>query len=232
MNKKQLMIGLLSFTTLAAFTATIDVQAASMNGTSNHGQDMRIYGNQNHHQDRGDYHGVGMGMHTHDRNGSEHAEHHQPIQLPPEIQEATAPAYTMGEKVILEAGHMPGMEGAKAWIVGAYDTIAYEVTYQPTDGSPIVENHMWIVQEEIAEAKDHKEPLKPGKKVTLEANHMPGMEGATATIDSAVVTTVYMIDYKPTDGGPLVRNHKWFTEDEFSQAPDKGYAKYYMRSFE
>lgn len=53
--------------------------------------------------------------------------------------------------------------------------------------------------------------------MTLEARHMEGMEGATATIDDAVTSTVYMIDYQPTDGGEVVRNHKWLTEEELGQ---------------
>lgn len=51
----------------------------------------------------------------------------------------------------------------------------------------------------------------------LEARHMEGMEGATATIDDAVTSTVYMVDYQPTDGGEVVRNHKWLTEEELGQ---------------
>lgn len=50
----------------------------------------------------------------------------------------------------------------------------------------------------------------------MEANHMEGMEGATATIDDAKSTTVYMIDYQPTTGGEEVKNHKWVTDSELS----------------
>lgn len=57
----------------------------------------------------------------------------------------------------------------------------------------------------------------PGEEVTLEARHMEGMQGATATIDDAVTSTVYMVDYQPTDGGEVVRNHKWLTEEELGQ---------------
>ncbi|PET71278.1 hypothetical protein CN514_07580 [Bacillus sp. AFS001701] len=45
---------------------------------------------------------------------------------------------------------------------------------------------------------------------------MEGMKGAKATIYSAERTTVYMIDFKPTDGGETVKNHKWVTELELS----------------
>lgn len=40
------------------------------------------------------------------------------------------------------------------------------------------------------------------------------MKGATAEIESAEQTTVYMVDYTPTDGGEVVTNHKWVTEEE------------------
>ena len=45
---------------------------------------------------------------------------------------------------------------------------------------------------------------------------MEGMNGATATIESVEDTTVYMIDFEPTTGEDMVRNHKWVTEDELS----------------
>jgi hypothetical protein len=73
---------------------------------------------------------------------------------------------------------------------------------------------MLVVHEEIKNAGN--EALKPGTTVTLEADHMPGMKGATATIDSAEHTTVYMVDFTPTTGGQPVKNHKWVTESELS----------------
>lgn len=50
--------------------------------------------------------------------------------------------------------------------------------------------------------------MAPGTEVALEAGHMEGMMGATSTIDDAQTTTVYMVDYEPTDGGEMIRNHK------------------------
>ena len=43
---------------------------------------------------------------------------------------------------------------------------------------------------------------------------MPGMKGATADVDDVKETTVYMVDYKSTDDGKTVKNHKWMTDDE------------------
>lgn len=143
-------------------------------------------------------------------------EHDQSGELPGGLQEAESPAYAVGQKIMLHTDHMPGMEGAKGTVVGAFDTVAYEVSYTPTDGGEPVENHKWVVAEEIKEADG--ELLEPGTEVTLEANHMPGMEGATATIDSYLDTTVYMVDYEDTETGEMIRNHKWVTGDELAPA--------------
>ncbi|MBO1914710.1 DUF1541 domain-containing protein, partial [Microvirga sp. 3-52] len=102
--------------------------------------------------------------------------------------------------------------GAVATIVGAYDTTAYAISYTPVTGGERVENHKWVIQEEIKDADD--KILEQGTEVTIEADHMKGMEGATAEIDSDEKTTVYMIDYTPTTGGEKVTNHKWVTESE------------------
>lgn len=143
-------------------------------------------------------------------------EHDQSGELPEGIEPAEDPVYAVGESVTIQTDHMPGMEGAEGTIVGAFDTTAYEVSYTPTDGGDPVENHKWVVAEEIKEFDG--EPIGPGTEVTLEANHMPGMEGATATIDSYLDSTVYMVDYEDTETGETVRNHKWVTDDELSPA--------------
>nr|WP_241481544.1 YdhK family protein [Mesobacillus campisalis] len=137
-------------------------------------------------------------------------------ELPEGIQEAQNPAYEVGSKAIIEEGHMSGMKGAEATIVGAYATTVYAVSYDPTNGGERVENHKWVVHEEIQDAGD--QPFEPGQEVVLEADHMEGMKGATAEIDTAEQTTVYMIDFTPTDGSEPVTNHQWVTEDELSPA--------------
>ena len=107
-----------------------------------------------------------------------------------------------------------GMEGAEATIVGAFDTTAYEVSYDPTNGDPRVENHQWVIQEEIMDAGT--DPFGVGSEVMLVAEHSEGMSGATATIDAAETTTVYMVDYIDTVTGETIKNHKWVTESELS----------------
>lgn len=141
-------------------------------------------------------------------------EHDDSGEIPEGLEEAENPTYEVGETVILQQGHTEGMEGAEATIVGAFDTTAYEISYDPTNGGEREENHRWVIHEEIAEAGE--EAFETGSEVTLEAKHMEGMEGATATIEDAVTTTVYMVDYQPTDGGEVVRNHKWLTEEELA----------------
>jgi hypothetical protein len=148
--------------------------------------------------------------------GMDHSEmeHSSSGELPSGLKEATNPKYKIGSQAILQTDHMEGMKGATATIVGAYETTVYVVSYTPTTGGERVKNHKWVIQEEIKNANE--EPLKTGTEVTLEADHMSGMKGATATIESGEKTTVYMVDYTPTTGGEKVKNHKWVTESELS----------------
>lgn len=41
-----------------------------------------------------------------------------------------------------------------------------------------VENHKWVIQEEIKDAND--KTLEPGTEVTVEGDHMKGMEGVSS----------------------------------------------------
>ncbi|GIO34568.1 MULTISPECIES: YdhK family protein [Paenibacillus] len=136
-------------------------------------------------------------------------------EIPKGLKEAMSPTYHVGEHVVIHAKHMSGMNGATGKVVGAYDTIAYSVTYTPTNGGQPVKNHKWVIQEEIKDAGS--KPLDQGTKVILEADHMEGMMGAQATIDTANRTTVYMVDYTPAKGGAPVKNHKWVVERELSE---------------
>lgn len=135
-------------------------------------------------------------------------------EIPEGLQDAKNPTFQVGSQAIINADHMEGMNGAEATIVGAYDTTVYSISYTPITGGERVTNHQWIIQEEIKDA--HSESYQPGDEVILEANHMEGMEDATAVIDSAEQTTVYMVDYTPTTGGEKVTNHQWVTESELS----------------
>ena len=147
----------------------------------------------------------------------EHGGHDHPADggAPPAgIEEAEDPTYPVGTEVILTADHMPGMDGATATISGAFDTTTYSVSYTPTDGGEPVTDHRWVVHEELVDPG--KAPLPGGTKVVLNAEHMPGMQGATATIDYSTEETVYMVDL--TVDGMTMTNHKWVTESEIQPA--------------
>ncbi len=132
-------------------------------------------------------------------------------EVPENLKEAQDPTFAVGSKATIEADHMEGMDGAEATIVGAYDTTVYTISYTPSNGGELEKNHKWVIHEEIDGAGD--EPFEPGEEVTINADHMEGMDGVTAVIDTAEKTTVYMVDYTSTTG-EQVTNHKWVTESE------------------
>ncbi|WP_055108177.1 YdhK family protein [Paenibacillus ihumii] len=142
-----------------------------------------------------------------------HMNHSSSGELPVGIKKAANPKFKVGSKAVMNSAHMEGMNGAEATIVGAFDTIAYTISYTPATGGEKVTNHKWIIHEEIKDASD--KAYRPGDEVIVEANHMEGMKGAKAVIDSAQQTTVYMVDYTSATGED-VKNHKWVTEDELS----------------
>lgn len=147
-----------------------------------------------------------------DSGGMEHPMDGGPA--PAGIEKAASPRYPVGTEVRLTADHMEGMDGAKATIVGAFDTYTYAVNFTPTTGGEPVKDHKWVVQEELEDAGDQR--LADGTEVTLEAEHMQGMKGAKATIASSTDQTVYMVDYE--SDGMQVTNHKWVVESEIQPA--------------
>ena len=147
-----------------------------------------------------------------DSGGMEHPMDGGPA--PEGIETAASPTYPVGTEVTLTADHMEGMDGADATITGAYDTYTYAVDFTPTTGGEPVKDHKWVVQQEIKDAGDER--LADGTEVTLEAEHMEGMEGAEATIASSTEETVYMVDYE--SDGMTMTNHKWVVESEIKPA--------------
>lgn len=160
--------------------------------------------------------GPSGGTPTHASDTAGHMGHGGGGSVPRGMEPATDPAFPVGSSVILTAGHMPGMKGARATVEGAYSTITYAVTYQPTTGGPVVTNHKWVVQEEIKGAGDERIPT--GSEVTLTADHMPGMKGATATIVGSTEQTVYVVDY--TVNQKTIQNHRWVVESEMKAVPE------------
>ncbi|RDU38140.1 hypothetical protein DRW41_00795 [Neobacillus piezotolerans] len=135
-------------------------------------------------------------------------------EVPEDLKVAENPTYPVNSKAVILTDHMEGMYGAVAKIEGAYTTTVYSVTYYPTTGGEPVEGHKWVIHEEIENAGE--EPYKPGDVVVLDADHHEGMDGATAIIDSAVETTVYMVSYNDTETNKRVKNHKWVVESELA----------------
>ncbi len=72
----------------------------------------------------------------------------------------------------------------------------------PADDSPVPEG--------MTEAADPSYPV--GIEMTLTADHMPGMDGATATIATFTDGTVYSVDYEAASTTMI--NHKWGVESE------------------
>lgn len=155
----------------------------------------------------------GMEHNEHGHEGMNHSaeEMSSSGEIPIGLKEAVDPTFEIGSEVIINADHMPGMDGAVAKISGAFDTTVYTVSYTTDDGQEI-ENHKWVIHEEFENPQ--AAPLESGTEVILNTDHMEGMYGATAEIDSAEETTVYMIDFETTDTGEDVQYHKWVTEEE------------------
>ncbi|MGJ0184259.1 YdhK family protein [Corynebacterium glyciniphilum] len=144
--------------------------------------------------------------------GMEHPMDGGPV--PEGMVEATDPEYPVGTEVTLTTDHMEGMDGAPATVVGAYDTYTYAIDYTPTTGGQPVTDHRWVVQEELEDSGDDR--LADGTEVTVDADHMEGMDGATATIASSTDETVYVVDYDAD--GMTMTNHKWVVESEMQPA--------------
>lgn len=151
-----------------------------------------------------------------DGEGHAEATHSTWGEVPEGLKEAENPKFAVGDKVIINAAHFEGMEGAEGTIAGAYDTIVYSVSYTPTTGEDYEENHKWVIHEEIDGLGE--ETLDQGAEVIINAEHHEGMLGATGVIDTAEKTTVYMVDFTTTDEGQEVKNHKWLKESELSAA--------------
>src|SRR5699024_11224220 len=78
------------------------------------------------------------GAHDHDPNSGP---------APEGIQEPTDPRYPVGDTVILNADHMPGVDGAKATIDSSADETVYMVDFE-MDGIEMT-NHKWVVESEL-----------------------------------------------------------------------------------
>lgn len=140
-----------------------------------------------------------------------HKHHSSSGELPEGLKVKDNPTFEIGDTATMQANHMPGMNGVKATISGAFDTTVYSVTYTSLEDGTVVRDHKWVIHEELQDAQEAS--YKIGDEVVLGADHMAGMNGATAVIEEAVQTTVYMVDFTAEDRS-LIENHKWVTEEE------------------
>lgn len=56
--------------------------------------------------------------------------------------------------------------------------------------------------------------FKVGDKVTILADHMPGMKDAKGEITGAYETLIYAVTYTDTKTGEIVKDHKWVVREE------------------
>lgn len=131
------------------------------------------------------------------------------------LEHANDPDYKVGQKVTVLVNHMGmTMKGATATIAGAYHTHVYSVDFYNSVSHKYIKNHKWVIQRELKGMKDSSTPLKAGDQVVLEANHMPGMKGATAKINQVKDTNVYMVNIPAYKGQAPMSDHRWFIQEE------------------
>lgn len=201
--KRKIPLGLLFLITALVLTACGGGEEPTPNDDPNTGNESQEQMDMNE-EDSDSMEGMDHSAMNHSSSG----------EVPEDLAEAENPTYPVDSEAMIHANHMGGMDGAVATIIGAYDTTVYTVSYTPTTGGEPVKDHKWIIHEEIENAGE--EPFEAGDEVVLNAGHMEGMNGATATIDSAEQTTVYMVNYTDTETSKEVTNHKWVTESELS----------------
>lgn len=79
-------------------------------------------------------------------------------------------------------------------------------------------DHDGEIPEGLEEAENPTYPV--GSNVIITADHMPGMEGAEATISGAFDTVIYEVSYTPTDGGERVLDHKWVIHEDLEEGAE------------
>lgn len=130
--------------------------------------------------------------------------------LPEGLATAQDPKYKVGQEITLKATHMANMKNAKGTIAAVYDTKLYAVDYMPTNGGSMVKDHKWLTMIDFTDKMAHK----VGDEVTLDSDHMAGMQGAKAKIVQVENGPAYAVNYQPTDGGQRVMNHLYLAQDE------------------
>lgn len=76
-------------------------------------------------------------------------------------------------------------------------------------------DHSGKIPDGLVESEDPTYPV--GSTVIITGDHMPGMEGAEATISGAFETTIYEVSFTPTTGGERVRDHRWVIQEDLEE---------------
>ena len=87
----------------------------------------------------------------------------------------------------------------------------HEGMEHPMDGGPAPDG--------IEVAESPKFPV--GSQARMTADHMDGMEGATATISGAFKTFTYSVNHDPVDGGERVVDHRWVVQEELQDVGEE-----------
>nr|WP_246336497.1 YdhK family protein [Flexivirga oryzae] len=103
----------------------------------------------------------------------------------------------------------------------AMDGMSMGSSSMPTSASSMAMDHGdgGPVPAGMKPASDPKYPV--GSKVILTADHMEGMDGARATVVGAYSTFTYAVNYTPTTGGSMVKDHEWVVQQELQDAGSK-----------
>ncbi|MCL1935212.1 MAG: DUF1541 domain-containing protein [Defluviitaleaceae bacterium] len=127
------------------------------------------------------------------------------------------PTFPVGTPVILAHEHFPGAAGSQAVVTGAFDEIAYAVSFQPgAPGFPFEYAHRWIMHTELW-GWENVEVFEPGTVVMLDTDHFPGSRYQIGIVEYYERGTTYQLDGTTRYGLPFW-DHQWFTESEIVPA--------------
>lgn len=102
-------------------------------------------------------------------------------------------------------------------VYSGFGSLLANATAMPHDAHAA---HQITLTDSLQPAKAAKYPL--GTPVTINADHMEGMQGADGYVSGVFDTTIYAIDYLDANGNE-VKNHKWIIQEEIANHQNKAY---------
>ncbi|GLB46402.1 hypothetical protein WR164_03810 [Philodulcilactobacillus myokoensis] len=126
------------------------------------------------------------------------------------LRRARHPKFKVNSKVYLETGARKYMRHSHAKVVGVYRSKLYEVNYRPKHRKHVIRHYHWLVYKQIS---GH---LRRGAHVRLKSNY-GHMRSAYATIIDINNGPAYMVNYRPTNGGYVIKNYKWLSQSELKR---------------